>query len=190
MAIDLKQFSDEIWFDIPNFEGMYKFSNKLRVKSLERLVNAGTGKRLLKEKMCRIFKFPNGYLGVKLHKGKSEHSILIHRMVAKFFISNPENKKVVNHKNGIKDDNSLENLEWVTSSENNLHAIQSGLRKIGYKNPKSKPIIAINKITGEKIIFPTQRNAAYHIGSHQGNVQKALKNEKITANKYYFKYVN
>ena len=74
----------------------------------------------------------NGYWAAKLYLGVTDgkkiiSSQLIHRMVAKAFIPNPENKPEVNHINGIKDDPRLENLEWVTPKENTAHAIKTGL---------------------------------------------------------------
>ena len=67
---------------------------------------------------------------IRLNKGylKSGHGY-VHRLIAETFLPNPENKRTVNHKNGIKTDNRLENLEWATDSENQLYAYKTGLRK-------------------------------------------------------------
>lgn len=69
-----------------------------------------------------------GYPSVGLYDGTKVHTKLVHRLVALAFIPNPENKPTVNHKNGIKTDNSVENLEWMTYSEQIIHANASGLR--------------------------------------------------------------
>lgn len=73
-----------------------------------------------------------GYLSVKLFEDNRWKTILIHRLVAETFIPNPENKKTVNHINGIKTDNRLENLEWCTFSENSIHAVKNNLVKRVY----------------------------------------------------------
>lgn len=64
---------------------------------------------------------PNGYLGINLMSGGKRKKFLIHRLIAQKFIPNPNNKPCINHKNGIKTDNRIENLEWVTYKENTHH---------------------------------------------------------------------
>lgn len=79
----------------------------------------------------------DGYLGVVLCKNGKTKLIAVHRLVAMHFIPNPENKPQVNHKNGVKNDNAAENLEWVTQSENMKHAVKTGLLAgKGYKKTK------------------------------------------------------
>jgi RNase adaptor protein for sRNA GlmZ degradation len=82
----------------------------------------------------RVLKCGYNSFGYK-HVGVNYTLKIVHRLIAVAFIPNPENKPCVNHKNGIKDDNRVENLEWTTYLENNLHAIETGLRS---KNP-NKP---------------------------------------------------
>ncbi len=79
-----------------------------------------------REKRSRVNK--RGYVQVGLHKDTKIHAKYVHRLVAEAFIENPDNKEEVNHKNGIKTDNSIGNLEWMTKSENNQHAYDTGLR--------------------------------------------------------------
>lgn len=90
----------------------------------------------------------NGYLSY-CHRTEwpARRTVAIHRIVAILFISNPENKREVNHKNGIKTDNRVENLEWATSSENQLHSYRNGLQ-VTKLNPISAGIIREAYSTG------------------------------------------
>jgi len=147
----------EIWKKVKGFEDSYKVSNMGRLKSLSRVCLYRKGGRT-KEMICKPILKSIGYTQhtlSNLFKNKSK-LVLTHRLVAEHFIPNPENKPQVNHKNGVKTDNKVTNLEWVTVSENGLH----GYRVLGYKahivgkfgkyHPTSKPII--QKTIGGKFI--------------------------------------
>jgi len=117
---------EEIWKDVIGLEGLYMVSNLGRIKSLERKVNSHGWFRIKKESI-RIPQNHNcGYKSISF--GKRGQS-LIHRLVAIAFLENPKNLEFVNHKNGIKTDNRIENLEWVTRQENEDHAFRTGLKK-------------------------------------------------------------
>lgn len=131
---------EEIWKDIAGYEGLYQVSNFGQVKSLARIkTNKLIGEHFVKEKIMKSRLSPSGYLSIGLTKNGKQIGYRVHRLVAQTFISNPENKAEVNHKNGIKIDNRIENLEWNTSSENTIHALKTGLMipKRGVENNRS-----------------------------------------------------
>lgn len=128
---------EEIWKDIKDYEGLYQVSNLGRVKSLSKTLWNGVGYFESKERILVPGKDKDGYLQVGLYKNKKRKSFKIHRLVGQHFILNEENKPEINHKDGDKQNNNVNNLEWVTSSENSTHAYKAGLLKIkkGKENP-------------------------------------------------------
>lgn len=115
---------NEVWKDVIGYEGLYMVSNFGRVKSLS--FNKTTGN----VKLRKINIQNSGYFYLGLHKGGTAKNFLVHRLVAIAFLKNPNKYQFVNHKNGIKTDNRIANLEWCTKSYNLVHAFKNGLKKI------------------------------------------------------------
>jgi hypothetical protein len=134
----------EIWKDIPDFEGLYQVSNLGRIKSLERYWLSGRKnilKRLHKEKILNG-RLKGNYLQVRLSKNGKDYWKSIHRIVISTFLE--KSNLDVNHKNGIKIDNKLENLEYCTKQENMQHAMATGL--LVHKNGKKIVTLTPNQV--------------------------------------------
>lgn len=119
----------EIWKDIEGYEGHYKVSNFGQIISIDRKVSYRSSQKQVNE---RLIKFAvhkkTGYQMCTLVNNKIKKQVTVHRVVAKAFIPNPDNKPEVNHINGIKTDNRSKNLEWVTSRENSIHSFKMKLQ--------------------------------------------------------------
>jgi hypothetical protein len=124
--IQSKKIKMETWKEIKDYEG-YEVSNFGNIKSLSKKIKCKNGFRITKEKILKPKKTKKGYLSIQL-KNKGNH-FLIHRIVASNFIDNIKDKPQVNHINGIKHDNRVENLEWCNQSENQIHAYKNKLQK-------------------------------------------------------------
>ena len=110
----------EQWKDVVGYEGLYRVSDLGRVLSLN--YNRSDNVKILKKEHTK-----KGYLRVCFYKNKIRSKILVHRIIANNFIENNKIKKEVNHINGVKFDNRVENLEWCTSSENVKHSWNNNL---------------------------------------------------------------
>jgi hypothetical protein len=136
----------EQWKDVVGYEGLYMVSDLGRVKGLHRKRTSISGKKMVFfEKIITQNISTGGYVLVSLSNGyKNIKKVRTHRIVAIAFISNAD-KAQVNHINGIKTDNRVVNLEWATSQENVLHAINNNLYAVGERSSKSK-------LTNEQVI--------------------------------------
>jgi mRNA-degrading endonuclease HigB of HigAB toxin-antitoxin module len=120
----------EIWKDAKGFEGYYEVSNLGRVKRKK-------GKTIYKDGRVAYFSQTilkqsvnkKGYKTVYLSVNSKKYTKTVHRLVAETFIKNPLNKKTVNHKDLNKENNTVENLEWLTNKENMQHAFKNGCFK-------------------------------------------------------------
>lgn len=134
----------EIWKDLKEYENLYQISNLGRVKSLQRRKSnynqkgfTGTFK-LIQEKILKPKVDRKGYLYVQLYKNGKSKMFKVHRLVAQTFIPNLRNKPQVNHKDGNKQNNFIDNLEWCTNTENQKHAWKIGLQKSRFSKNNSK----------------------------------------------------
>ncbi len=175
---------EEVWKPIPGFEGYYEASNMGNIRSLDRFTKNRWGSctfhksQLMK---CRIVK--NGYAHVKLTKDGNKFEPLVHRIIADMFIPNPDNLPQINHKNGDKSDNRVSNLEWCTSSQNQLHSRRVLKRHCGKSR---KPVICLE--TGET--FDSLTSAGKTLGINSGGIYYVCEGRNKQAKGMHFKYAD
>ena len=175
----------EVWKDIEGYEGKYQVSNLGRVKSLR----DSHGK--YRELIMTGRNEGHGYLKVSLYKNGKSKGIKIHRLVALAFIPNPDNKHFVDHINGIRNDNRVENLRWVTHKENlNFPLARKNISKAQTNNSKrSKSVLQIDKLTGNTIReFPSASEASRQTGIHCSNITACCRNMLNYTGGYIWKY--
>lgn len=153
---------EEVWKDVKGFEGLYKVSNFGRVKTVAhwyiRHYSDGREEKVWRPaRLRKPQKNIHGYMMITLYKNKVDYHKQVHRLVAEAFIPNPNNLEQVNHKNGDKADNRVDNLEWVTRYENAIHAVYT-LGKVCSKPPKAVRC----KETGN--IYPSIHEASRQTG--------------------------
>ena len=183
----------EIWKDISDFEGHYQVSNFGRVKSLERRIMSGNPKRggvVMKEKVLRYRYNRKGYASCQLCLNGICKSFAVARLVLTIFIGENKDKPFVNHINCIRDDNRLENLEWVTAKENTQYAyslgrmkrdeatpkISSSLKEFYSKNDSHHNIMVVNIEYGA--IYKSIKEAATSVGVDPSYFGKQLRKGK------------
>ena len=164
---------EEIWKDVVGFEGIYQVSNLGKVKSL----------KFGKEKYLSITKSSIGYLNTKLQLNKKNKSFLVHRLVAETFIKNEFNKPCVNHINGIKTDNRVENLEWCTHKENTEHSLKNDLIKTGCNRKQSKLSLKDIEYIRKNYKEKDKKNGGYKLAEMFGVSRNCISN--VVKNKTY-----
>jgi len=163
----------EVWRDVPGFEGWYQASSLGRVRSVDRYINQcnnGTWCDVLyRGKILKPKVDKDGYERLNLRRlGMNA----VHRIVALTFIPNPQAKPQVNHINGQRADNRVENLEWCTNSENHLHA-HHVLGRICDNAPTKRTLVV--KPDGTAVVFERAIEAARHIGVVKNAVYNAAR---------------
>lgn len=176
----------EQWKTIQGYEGYYEVSNLGRIKSLERYT---TTNHLIKEKILKTSIMKNGYEIVRLSKDGIKKTYLVHRLVAQAFISNPENKPHIDHIDTNRLNNKVENLKWVTLSENmnNPKTLEKFIGEnnpmskfTGGKNPASKSVYCIEL----DMTFETITEASKYVNVHRTAVSACVRGITKTAGKH------
>lgn len=197
---------DEEWRDIPNYEGYYQISNLGRVKSLDREIINVNGKIFLRKGKVKAQMIDKGGCKrVNLYKDGILKCCPVHRLVAKTFIPNPENKPEVNHIDGNKQNNSVYNLEWCTRSENQQHAWNIGLKENARKacsvNGKnncannarkslSKPILQFDLYNNLIREWKSMHEAEKALKIANTHISECCRGEAKTAGGYIWKFKN
>lgn len=172
----------EEWRDVQGTNGQYKVSSLGRVSSVRR----GTS-RILKPSQDGC-----GYKQLIIYVGDARTPVKVHRLVAEAFIDNPNGKRCVNHINGVKTDNRVENLEWCTSSENTKHAWATGLTAVTQgRLENAQAVHESNKkrvIRDDGVMFESVKDAAKSVGVKASCVSRVCKGQRPATKGHSFKY--
>lgn len=185
----IQNLENEYWVAIDGFEG-YEISNLCRVKALNKVYFAGykgnQRNEVEEHLMCQNNSL--GYYYVQLRKSKKTVPCRIHRLMAKHFIPNPQNKPQVNHKNGNRGDNRIENLEWCTIAENIQHAYDTGLHKGNLKGGANRLATKVKCETYD-FEFGSIKEASDAFGISQGAIIAACVGRQTHTHGLSFRYL-
>lgn len=185
----VENLENETWLPIKGYEGLYEISNLGRVKSLKKVWYAAIKHRQRNEKNETILKSSHSshYHRVILIKNKIHTTALIHRLVAKHFIENNENKLQVNHIDGNKLNNRVENLEWVSSRENLIHAIKNNLKTYKHKGESHSAVKVSCDTLG--ITFDCKKDASEKLGISLDSIWEVCRGRKIQVHGLTFRNI-
>jgi hypothetical protein len=181
----------EIWKDVVGYEGCYKVSSKGQVISLARVIYNGVNTFYSQPKLLIQYVSSTGYYTVTLSKNAVRKKFKVHRLVAIAFINNPEYKLFIDHINTIRTDNRIENLRWVTRSENALNPI-TRMRNSDYHKGKltwnSKRIVQIKNNEVIRICNSSRQFSQY--GFSQSAIIQCCLKRRTHHKGYHFAYLS
>lgn len=163
----------EIWKDIPDYEGIYQISNFGKIRSCKN------------NKIRKQIKQRSGYMRIILTKNSKQRATSVHILVAKCFVKNQNGYRYVNHIDGDKTNNNADNLEWVTASQNMQHAFKNGLAKTHPWSVK----VAQYSVDG-KLIKTWNRMAdiTRFLNCHHSQISDCCRGKQNTCKGYIWKY--
>lgn len=178
---------EEIWKPIPEYEGLYEVSNKGQVKRLKKVIIDKIGRtHHKKERILKANPDGNGYLQVSLFDNESrKKSLKVHRLVAEVFIPSPDGNLEVNHKDEIKTNNCVENLEWMTHKEN----VNFGTRNERSAKAQSKPVAQYTKDGNLIKTWQSIREASRQLSISSGHISHAARGLRKTCDGFIWKYI-
>lgn len=167
----------EIFKDIDGTGGQYQVSNLGRVKSLKH------SKRNREDIILKPIVDHKGYYYINIYINGKHSTPRIHRLVAKAFIPNLENKPQINHIDGDKSNNSINNLEWVTNQENQIHAYKIGLKPV-------KAVAQFDKLGNFIKLWDSSTEASKSLNIDLSHIGQCCKHKRATAGGYKWEYPN
>lgn len=177
---------EEIWKDIPGYEGLYQASSYGRIKSLSREVrgkDSRAGAMFSKDRILKTHIKPSGHLGIHLTKNRVAVRYNVHRLIAITFLPNPDNLPVINHIDGDPGNNKIDNLEWCTQKHNIKHAREV----LGNKPNNHREVVC----TETGVVYYSMAEAGRLLNDPRvtsGNVQHAIKTGRRCGG-YHWKYL-
>ena len=194
---------EEIWKDIPGYEGLYQASTCGNIKSLERTVKIGDNERIVKERLLVLQLDSHGYYRIRLSNKCKTKKFMVHRLIAMTFIPNPNNYRCINHKDEVRTNNFVfvnedgsvdyekSNLEWCTHKYNsNYGTIKERLREKHLNHPaKSKCVEQLDKDGNHIAFFPSVHEAERALNIKGNDVHQTCVGRRKTAKGFIWRYI-